>query len=239
MTITDNDYSKFQKDFYTRETPFMRVKNHSEHNNNPEYWDVLLGPIKADRERWNGKNALDFACGCGRNLLNMSSLASWSSVDGCDISGPNCEESKILMEWDHPEISCQCFTTNGYELDGVPSNNYDFVMSTIALQHICVHEIRFNIFADMLRVMKPGALLSFQMGFGESNNGFSTYYENSYDARKTNSGHDVMVTDPQNVVDDLSKIGFKDISYHIGAAWEGPEIAKHPNWIFVKATKPL
>jgi ubiquinone/menaquinone biosynthesis C-methylase UbiE len=217
----------------------MRVKNHSEHNNNPEYWDVLLGPVKSDPARWNGKNALDFGCGCGRNVFNLASLAEWSSVDGCDISAPNCEETRILMEWDHPKVSCQCFPTNGYELNEVPSNNYDFVMSTITLQHICVHEIRFSILSDIFRVMKPGGLLSFQVGFGESDNGFSRYYDNSYEVRRTNSGHDVMITDPQNLIDDLRHIGFTEISYQIGAAWEGPEIARHPHWLFVKATKPL
>lgn len=238
MSVSENEYSKFQKDFYTRETPFMRVRNHSEHNDNPEYWDLLLGDVKSNPDSWKDKSALDFACGCGRNLLNLSSLAKWSVVDGCDISAPNCGEAKALMDWDHSSISCTCYTTNGYELNGVPSDKYDFVMSTIALQHICVHDIRFNIMKDIFRVMKPGALFSFQMGFGDSNNGFSSYYDNSYEVRSTNSGHDVKITDPQNLVDDLVKIGFKDIVYSIGVAWQGPDIARHPNWIFVKARKP-
>ena len=48
--------------------------NHPEHNPNPKYWDLLLGDIKIAPEKWEGKKALDFGCGQGRNVTNLLSL---------------------------------------------------------------------------------------------------------------------------------------------------------------------
>ena len=243
MTVGPNDYSQFQKNFYTAETPTMRIQNHTQHNNNHNYWDILLGPIKSDPTRWKGKNALDFGCGCGRNLLNMSTLAEWATVDGCDISKPNCEESKTYMWVNAENVHVDTYDTNGFELNGVPSDKYDFVMSTIVLQHICVHEIRFNLLKEIFRVMKSGGLFSFQMGFGVQkpeilkmlNTEFAGYYDNAYQARRTNSGFDVQITDQKNLTDDLEKIGFIVSEVRITESFDNEQ---HPQWIWVKAFKP-
>ena len=72
-------------------------------------------------------------------------------------------------------------------------HEYDFVMSTIVLQHIAVYDIRFQYLQEFFRVMKPGGLLSFQMGYGEGY-GKAGYYDNHYHAESTNSAHDTLVT---------------------------------------------
>ncbi len=235
MPAQANEYSEFQKEFYTAETPNMRVENHRSHNRNPDYWNILLGPVREDSARWAGKVALDVGCGCGRNVLNLSRLALWSSVDGADISGPNCEETRRLMREHAPEVPVTTFETNGFELDGVPDSRYDFVMSTIVLQHICVHEVRFNLMREVFRVMRPGGLFSFQMGFGENQREHATYFENAYHARATNDGFDVAITNPSDLVGDLEQIGFAHVTYRLTGPWDNE---RHPQWIWVKASRP-
>ena len=80
-------------------------------------------------------------------------------------------------------------------------------MSTIVLQHIAVYEIRFQDLREFFRVMAPGGLLSFQMGFGEGQ-GKAEYHDNHYEAQGTNSLHDTKVTDPWQIGGDLEQIGF-------------------------------
>lgn len=238
--VGPNEYSEFQKKFYTAETPIMKIQNHNMHNSNPDYWNILLAPLKENPENWNGKSALDFGCGCGRNLVNMATFPiKWDRVDGCDISEPNCRESESLVgsvAWD---TNCKCYPTNGYELDGVPSDTYDFVMSTIVLQHICVHDVRFNILKEIFRVMKSGSMFSFQMGMGKTIGGhtsnFAEYYDNVYEARKTNSGYDVDVSNADYLTDELKQIGFEVKEVKITKSYED---ACHPEWVWVKAVKP-
>ena len=89
-------------------------------------------------------------------------------------------------------------------------------MSTIALQHIPVYDIRKSLITDLLRTLKPGGLFSFQLGYGEGLNSpigpRSSYYDNIYEADNTNSAHDVRVHNKQDVIDDLSKIGYNNIT---------------------------
>jgi hypothetical protein len=58
------------------------------------------------------------------------------------------------------------FLTSGTDTGATKSDYYDFVLCTITLQHIPVYTIRSKILTDILRVMKPGGLFAFQMGFG-------------------------------------------------------------------------
>ena len=71
-------------------------------------------------------------------------------------------------------------------------------MSTIVLQHIAVYDIRFQYLEEFFRVMRPGGLLSFQMGYGEGY-GKAGYYDNHYHAESTNSFHDTLVTSPEQI----------------------------------------
>ena len=106
-------------------------------------------------------------------------------------------------------------------------------MSTIVLQHIAVYDIRFQYLREFFRIMKPGGLLSFQMGFGEGY-GKAGYYDNHYHAESTNSAHDTLVTSPEQIQGDLEQIGFVDFEYAIRPSFDDG----HPYWIFAKANKP-
>ena len=210
------------------------TNNHEIHNDNPDYWAVLLGDIKDDPAQFEGKTALDFGCGKGRNVTNMLSLAKFARADGVDISRDNIEYC-IRTYTNQPS---QWFMNNGKDLSDLRSNEYDFVMSTIVFQHLCVHELRYELKQEIYRVMKPDAIFSFQMGYGPmsmaySGRSMSSYYENNYDALGSNSSDDVRIDDEQNLIDDLTEIGFTDITFKVLKKWTD----HHPYWIYVRCIK--
>jgi predicted SAM-dependent methyltransferase len=73
-------------------------------------------------------------------------------------------------------------------------------MSTIVLQHICVYEIRYNYLKEFYRLLKNDGILSIQMGYGDGHPNTRNYYDNYYDASTTNSGCDVKVTNPEEII---------------------------------------
>lgn len=230
MIQENNPYTSMQKVAYNPGT-----SNHEEHNDNPDYWDVLLGDLK-NKDKWIGKNALDFACGKGRNVINMMSICEWNQVDGVDISQGNID---YCNQW-YNKFNCKFYCNNGVDISELHSDYYDFVMSTIALQHIPVYDIRKSLIQDIFRTMKSGGLFSFQMGYGKDlsdplNRPRSSYYENQYDAKETNSEYDVRIQDESEVINDLLTLGFVDITTIVRPAFSD---LGHPNWIYIKAYKP-
>lgn len=230
MISNNNRYTLMQKNVYSNGTT-----NHEEHNLNSDYWDILLVDLK-NSDNWNGKSALDFACGKGRNVKNLHNLCKWNKVDGVDISESNIEFCKK----NYIDYKSNWFCNNGVDLSEISSDEYDFVMSTIALQHIPVYDIRHNIMKEILRVLKSGGLFSFQMGFGvgledQFGRPKSSYFDNDYDANGTNSSHDVRVQNENEIINDLEKIGFVDVKTEIRNSFSD---AGHPKWIYVKCLKP-
>lgn len=221
-------FTAMQMVFYKRGT-----SNHEEHNANPDYWSVLLGELK--ERSFDRCNALDFACGKGRNVSNMLSLANWSRVDGVDISLGNIEFCQSVFD---PGKS-KFWVTSGSDLGGAPVGFYDFVVSTIALQHIPVYDIRRKILLSIFSSMRSGACFSFQMGCGEDlkdvyDRPRSGYFDNAYSAAGTNADHDVRITKPDEVVQDLLRIGFVNISYVIRPSYSD---VGHPQWIYFRCYK--
>lgn len=210
------------------------TSNHEEHNSNSSYWDILLSDLK-DKKLWEGKKALDFACGKGRNVINMLNLCEWERVDGIDISVGNINHcNKVYIGY-----PVKWYCNNGIDVSDLNDNEYDFIMSTIALQHIPVYDIRKSLFTDLLRTLKPGGLFSFQMGYGEDlkdplNRPRSSYFANEWDAIGTNSAHDVRIQNKEDIINDLKDIGFTNITTKIT---ESHSDVGHPQWIYVKCYK--
>jgi ubiquinone/menaquinone biosynthesis C-methylase UbiE len=229
MVSNNNQYTNMQKQVYAGGTT-----NHPEHNLNPDYWNILLGDL-ADKEKWNGKVALDFACGKGRNVTNMFNLCDWERVDGIDISQENIRANKV--EYNGQKSNWYC--NNGVDVSELKDNEYDFIMSTIALQHIPVYDIRKSLISDLFRTLKSGGLFSFQMGFGsdlESPLGPRvSYFENYYEAKGTNSVCDVRIQNEETILKDLASIGFVNLSSQIRDSFSD---SGHPKWIYVKCYKP-
>jgi len=229
MVNKDNKYTNMQKNAYAGGTT-----NHEEHNLNPDYWEILLGDLQ-DKEKWDGKVALDFACGKGRNITNMFNLCDWKRVDGIDISNYNIESNKVTYLQQNSNWYCN----NGIDVSELKNDEYDFIMSTIALQHIPVYDIRKNLITDLLRTLKSGGLFSFQMGYGSDLNSQlgprSSYFENVYDAQNTNSAYDVRIQKEEDVVNDLINIGFVNIKTEIRKSYSDNG---HSQWIYIKGYKP-
>ena len=140
-----NTFTAIQMIFYQQGT-----SDHPEHNENPDYWDLLLGIIK--QQDFGGKNALDFACGQGRNIRNLLGLCDWNRVDGVDISPANVQHCIDSFQY----AKSHFWITGGADAGSAPSNFYDLVISTIALQHIPVYDVRKSILLDIQRTMKRG-----------------------------------------------------------------------------------
>jgi ubiquinone/menaquinone biosynthesis C-methylase UbiE len=176
------------------------------------------------------KIGLDFACGPGRNIVKYSNR--FKRLDGVDISPVNIENAKKYISSN--SIESNLYVSNGVGIDCIESNTYDFVMSTIALQHICVYDIRYSIMKDIYRILKDGGIFTAQMGFGSPSPATVGYYENYYDADGTNRTCDVCIETTAQLEKDLFEIGFKDFNYVIGPVGPGDI---HPNWIYFNCTK--
>ena len=173
---------------------------------------------------------LDFACGPGRNIVKYNGR--FKRLDGVDISPVNIEKAQSYTS--NRGIETILYNSSGTDINVVPSNSYDFVMSTIALQHICVYDIRYSIMKDIHRVLKDGGVFTAQMGFGSPSPLTVGYYENYYDAESSNRACDVCIETTDQLEKDLIEIGFTDFRYIIGPVGPGDI---HPNWIYFNCIK--
>jgi len=222
-------YNKMQREAYSSGT-----NDHLNHNKNEVYWDFFI------RNKIKGKIGLDFACGKGRNIENLISHGNFKSIHGVDISESNIKHCKKRFEKSEVEV----FVNNGLDLKGLDSDKYDYVMSTIALQHIPVHKIRLNLFREIHRVLRKGGVFRFQMGYGSKPKHkilqlfnkvkLSSYFENSTNAEGTNSLHDVRVHDYNDLKQDLLEIGFINFSKFISESFDDNQ---HPEWIWIEVEK--
>lgn len=184
----------------------MIVDNHMQHDDDPEYWYILLKEIKNNKSYWKNKDALDFGCGCGRNIKNLLDLAEWNRVDGCDISKKNAEYAKNWINKFYTNKT-ETWETNGNNLQPCDENKYDFIMSHIVFQHISDYDIRFSILSDIYKCLKVGGLASLHfMDLLISNQ----YYENSGKIQNCR------VENKQFLIDDFEKIGFNNIECTVG-----------------------
>ncbi len=198
-----------------------------------EYEDYDKYILKNIDDSFKEKVALDFACGPGRNIVKYQKY--FKRIDGADISEINIKNAKDNLTFEGVKIP-NLYVTNGNDLGDASNNTYNFILSTIAMQHIPVYDIRFSIFKHMYRVLKPGGMISIQMGAGKSpNSNDHSYYDNYYEAKGTNRHADTMVEDPEFLRKDLEKIGFKNFKFWLRPPMPGETAHKH--WIFFQAIK--
>ncbi len=232
MVDNNNKYTQMQLNQYNELAAQWSEQNREPvvgsfdaHNNWPDY-EFLFERINNQSE----KIGLDFACGPGRNLVKYSRR--FKRLDGVDISPINIEKARNYTT--NYGVTPTLYTSSGVDINVVPSDEYDFVMSTIALQHICVYDIRYSIMKDIHRVLKDGGIFTAQMGFGSPSPMTVGYYENYYDAEGTNRTCDVCIENIEQLTNDLFKIGFKDFQYKITKVGPGD---CHPNWIYFSCIK--
>ena len=232
MVTKDNKYTQMQLNAYNGYASAWSESNRDpvvgsfDGHNNWEDYENLFKNFKNKSEMIG----LDFGCGPGRNLVKYKDT--FKRLDGVDISPVNIEKARGYTT--NHGVDCELYVNNGVDLSAVPSDKYDFVMSVIALQHICVYDIRYSIMNDMYRVLKPGGSIALQMGYGSPSPITVGYYENYYDADGTNRTCDVCIESVDQLEGDLTKIGFTNFSYTIGKVGPGDV---HPHWIYFTATK--
>ena len=200
------------------------------HNAWPDYDNYLFKGIDLTRN----KVALDFGCGPGRNMVKYRDW--FKRIDGCDIAQSNLDNARRWVTQNNAKHG-NLYHINGVDLRGIASEVYDVVFSTICLQHICVHEIRYNLMAEFLRVLKPGGTFCAQMSLDAiPDPRFHDYFANNYQATATNGYADVSIADPSQLGSDLNAIGFSSSSFEYDIRPVGPGDT-HANWIFFRVTK--
>jgi len=218
-----------QKNYYENEATQWNLENRNpvvgsfdEHNTFEPYSNLV---------RDLSGLALDFGCGPGRNIVKYAK--NFDRIDGVDIAQNNLNNAKMYIEHSGLEVP-NLYLCNGVDLSAIPDNTYDVVLSTICMQHICVHQIRYGYFQEFYRVLKPGGVISIQMGFGVPSPATVGYYDNNWEARGTNRACDTSIEDPYQLQNDLQDIGFTNFTYTITETGPGD---CHPNWIFFKSHK--
>lgn len=224
------NFAKELSSFYS-----VGTSNHLEHNDNVDYFNILLSPITSDSIYYKNKTAMDFGCGKGRNVVNLFDLAEWKKVDGVDISGGNIEYCKNTYK----NLPSEFFQNNGLDLKSIADETYDFVMSTIVFQHIPVWSIRYGLKQEIFRCLKHKGVFSFQMGFGNdlsSKHNHKAYPEDLETFSGSNGMCDVQITPETKdlLLNDLAKIGFSDIKYQIRPSYIDDS---HSNWIYITGVK--
>jgi SAM-dependent methyltransferase len=177
-----------------------------------------------------GLVALEFGCGPGRNMIKFRDH--FSVIDGVDISPTILEKLPINLKQGELEVP-RLFLTNGHDLNGIENNHYDVVFSIICMQHISCRDWRLELYREFVRVLKPGGIFTFQMGYGPGH-GISVDYFHNYD--ETDTGHrDVRVEDWNVLKNDLEEQGFQWLDHVLTP----PCHDHHPEWIWVQCRKPL
>ena len=232
MVDSSNKYTQMQLNLYNGLASEWSESNRDPvvgsfdgHNNWYDYENLFTR-----LQNQNELIGLDFACGPGRNIVKYNGR--FKRLDGVDISPVNIGKAQSYTS--NRGIETVLYTSIGTDINVVPTDTYDFVMSTIALQHICVYDIRYSIMKDIHRVLKNGGIFTAQMGFGSPSPQTVGYYENYYDAQSSNRACDVCIESPEQLEKDLTEIGFTDFQFVIGPVGPGDI---HPNWIYFSCVK--
>lgn len=187
-------------------------------------------------EKFDGKlkYALDFGCGMGRMMNRM--LHHFEFVHGIDLMESNLKyASRYLLEHGWPEKNFCLFQSDGLGCKVQNGIEYDFIYSTICLQHIPVYEIRRKIISDIFSITKKGGQCCLQMVFGLDNGTY--WFDNVYGAYSTNGGHDVSIPDETHldlIRKDLIGIGFSSVEF---TQRESPHEDFQVRWLFIHLRK--
>lgn len=211
---------------------FGIIGNYAAHETYP-YEGYLLQYVNDG----SSQEALDFGCGPGRMIRRMAKF--FKRVDGVDISETLLE---VAREWVR-EVSPApyLFLNDGITMEGVPSDSYDFIYSTIALQHIPVYRTRMRIFQEFRRVSRVRGRIALQMAYSERPRQqwpkHAEWYDNRWTATNTNGACDVIIT-PNSISDvekTLNSAGFGEVKIHLAPVPHEDDCYTH--WIFVHALR--
>ncbi len=175
--------------------------------------------------------ALEYGCGPGRMLLRFARY--FNRLDGVDIS-PDvlAVAQRRCARLERPP---RLYATDGDGVAAELKGTYDVAFSVICLQHVCVYTLRRQILQTLFDALKPGGVLTFQMGYGPGHAEMVDYFEDYIEAPATNGAADVGVLHPAEIGGDLKSVGFASAVYALAPTGPGDT---HGAWIFVRAIKP-
>lgn len=157
-------YKLMQKTFYNGEHPPEDVVGNYQWHEQFPYETQLLHrngdlrfPLIAPLDNLRNRTALDFACGPGRMVKRMGKY--FGRVDGVDISQRLLDTARELCP------GSQFYLSSGDDIGEAPAASYDFVYSTIAIQHIAVRTIRNRILGLLAASLKPSGVMCIQLAF--------------------------------------------------------------------------
>ena len=102
---------------------------------------------------------LEIGCGVGRLIKYLR--AKFARVDGVDISENMIQFARQYLA--DGKQNGEVYVNNGYDLQQLPDENYDFVFSTIVFQHIRSISIVKNYLGEIFRVLKMGGYFRIQV----------------------------------------------------------------------------
>jgi hypothetical protein len=140
--------------------------------------------------------------------LNLSTLAEWETIDGCDISKSNAEYAQQwYIDNTTTTAACKTWENNGKDIQPTAEGYYDFIMSHIVFQHISNYSVRYSIIEDMYKSLREDGLCSLHfMDLSQS----AEYFDECLDWMNCR------VENEQFLIDDFKKIGFKDVKVETG-----------------------
>jgi SAM-dependent methyltransferase len=113
------------------------------------------GELSLPRERGV---ALDFGCGVGRVARPLASH--FESYIGVDISQPMIAQA---VEWNRDCAACRFVLNTTGDLRAFESASIDLVYTKKVLQHLPTQGIVRSYLSELVRILRPGGLLVFQL----------------------------------------------------------------------------
>ena len=175
------------------------------------------GGLGRPREDPAALTALDFGCGAGPRFLAHSRR--FARLDGADTSKVALEAAHAYVQERVADRAYTLYHSDGLELDAVPADAYDAVVSFDALSRIPFHATRYRLLEEFFRVLKCDGRASLAMGFGSFHGSVAGYRDDV----PVDDGADVQVAfdDPDLLVHDLDRVGFRDMAYWISTGGSG------------------
>ena len=102
---------------------------------------------------WEGKRVLDFGCGVGRLLRQLSSEAAIAKIEGCDMHPESIEWCRANLD---PPFEFFVNHTSP-PLPGVEDETYDLIIAISVFTHLSKDWSKW--LAELQRVSKPGGIL--------------------------------------------------------------------------------
>jgi SAM-dependent methyltransferase len=106
------------------------------------------------------ERALDFGCGVGRLTRAMS--GSFRECVGVDISSRMIE---LAREINKDRGNCQFSLNTTADLQAFDTGSFDFVYSSLVLQHMPSAELALRYMDEFLRVTRPDGMIVFQLPY--------------------------------------------------------------------------